>query len=276
MTVARKKRHERLEVRGALWISAGDTSLGGPGRIALLRKVAEHGSINHAAKLLGMSYKTAWDAINSMNALANEPLVERSAGGHGGGFTRLTPHGMKIVERFEHVEAVHRRFLAALDRVGMDLEQDFSLLRVLNMQTSARNQWQGTVTALRAGAVNDEVEVTLDGGLRLVAIITRGSTNSLALRVHQEVIALVKSSAIMLATGLADAKVSAENRLEGAIAQVTSGAVNAEVEIDADGGVPIVSIVPQTSIKSLGLRAGVRVTALIKPSDIILAVIPER
>lgn len=273
MPRARRKHPDRLELRGALWIVAGDQNLGGPGRIALLRAVAEHGSINQAAKLLGMSYKTAWDAIDSMNAMAAEPLVERGTGGRGGGFTRLTAHGMKIVERFEQVDAMHRRFLAGLDRVGMDLGQEFSILRVLDLQTSARNQWEGTVSVLRAGAVNDEVEVALPGGLKIVAIVTRASANALHLRVHQNVIVLVKSSAIVLASGLAGVRLSAENRFDGTVAEVINGTVNGEVSIDGDGGVPIVAIVTQAAIRSLGLRAGSRVTALLKPSDVILAVV---
>lgn len=273
MTRERRKRRGPLELRGALWIAAGDRNLGGPGRIALLRAIAEHGSINQAAKLLGLSYKSAWDAIDSMNALAGEPLVERTAGGRGGGFTKLTPYGLKLAERFEQVDAVHRRFVAALDRAGMDLDRNFSILEVLNMRTSARNQWEGTVTALRAGAVNDEVEVTLAGGARIVAIVTRESTSSLPLRVHQGVIALVKSSAIVLATGLSEAKISADNRLEGTVTRVVPGAVNAEVAIDADGGIPVVAIVTQGAVASLGLREGARVTVLVKPSDVILAVV---
>jgi molybdate transport system regulatory protein len=273
MTAPRRRRAERLSLRGALWIAAGDRNLGGPGRMSLLRAVAEHGSINSAAKELGMSYKAAWDAVDSMNALAVEPLVERVTGGRGGGFTRLTPYGLGLVERFGAVEAAHRRFLAALDRVGMDLTQEFSLQKVLDMRTSARNQWEGTVTALRAGSVNDEVEVTLAGGVRLVAIITRESTSSLGLHVHQQVIVLVKSSAIVLATGLADAKTSAGNRLDGTVTRVVAGAVNGEVTIDADGGVTVVAIVTQGAIESLGLRDGARVTALFKPSDVIVAIV---
>ena len=273
MTRVRRKRPDRLELRGALWIAAGEENLGGPGRIALLRSIAEHGSINQAAKLLGMSYKTAWDAIDTMNAMSGEPLVERGAGGRGGGFTRLTAHGMKIVERFEQVDAVHRRFLAGLDRIGMDVKQDFSILKILDMQTSARNQWEGTVSALRAGAVNDEVEIALPAGVRLVAIVTRASVSALRLRVHQSVIVLVKSSAVVLATGLADVRISAENRFEGMVADVVTGEVNGEVTIAADGGTPVVAVVSQAAIRSLGLRAGVRVTALIKPSDVILAVV---
>jgi molybdate transport system regulatory protein len=275
MRPVRRPRPARLAVRGVLSLTAGDEIVGGPVRVALLRAVAGHGSINAAAKVVGLSYKAAWDAIEAMNRMAAEPLVERVTGGRGGGSTRLTPYGQRLVERFTDLEQAHARFVAALDRAGMDLTQPFSLLKVLDMQTSARNQWEGTVTALRAGAADDEVEVTLAPGVRIVAIVTRESTASLALRVHQPVIVLVKSSSVILATGLGDARLSAENRLEGTVTAIVPGAVNGEVVVEAEGGVPVVAIATQAAIVALALAVGERVSVLVKPSDIILAVVRQ-
>ena len=96
------------------------------------------------------------------------------------------------------------------------------------MKTSARNQWVGTVSAIRAGAVNDEVELSLPGGARLWAIVTRESTEALALQLQQTVIALVKSSSVMLATGLGDAKLSARNRFDGRVSAVKPGDLTAK------------------------------------------------
>ena len=268
-----RRKNQRLELKGLLWMAVGDRSLGGPGRMGLLRAVAEQGSITHAAKAFGMSYKGAWDAIDAMNALSGTPLVERSTGGRGGGFTRLTEHGRRLVERFEAVEAVHRRFLKLLDNGSMNLDQDFSLLNVLTMKTSARNQWVGTVTGIRAGAVNDEVELTLSGGARLAAIVTRESTQALDLRLQQTVVALVKASSVLVATGLESARVSARNQLEGKVRCVTAGAVNAEVLIETDDGVAIVAVITQAAARELGLAPGVRATALVKASDVLLAVV---
>ena len=262
----------RLALDGAVWLTVGDENLGGHGRMGLLRAIAEHGSITQAAKAFGMSYKAAWDAIDHMNTLAGEPLVERSTGGRGGGSTRLTERGLRLVERFAHIHAAHRRFLGLLDQASIDLDQDFSLLKVLNMKTSARNQYVGTVTAVRSGAVNDEVELTLPGGMRLVAIVTRESTEALALRTNMTAIALVQASEVMLATGLEDAKVSARNRLPGTVAAVNPGAVNAEVLIDIDGGGQVAAIVTLGSLKAMGLAPGVQATALFKASSVILAV----
>lgn len=272
-TRARRKKNQRLELKGLLWMAVGDQNLGGPGRMGLLRAVAEHGSITQAAKAFGMSYKGAWDAIEAMNTLSGTPLVERSTGGRGGGFTRLTEHGRRLVERFEAVEAVHQRFLQLLDAGSMDLDEDFSLLRVVNMKTSARNQWVGTVSGVRAGAVNDEVELTLAGGTRLAAIVTRESTQALGLRLQQTVVAMVKASAVLVAVGMQDAKVSARNQLHGTVRTVTPGAVNAEVVIETADGVSIVAVITQAALRELGLAPGAPATALVKASDVILAVL---
>jgi len=200
-------------------------------------------------------------------------VVERSIGGKGGGATKVTEFGQRLIARYEQVHAVHQRFLGLIEQGAMDLDQEFSLLKVLNMKTSARNQWLGTVTAVRAGAVNDDIEIALPGGQRLAATVTRASTESLALRPQMAVIVLIKSSAVMLAVDLTGARVSARNRIEGRVASVTPGAVNAEVVLRAEGGVEVVAVVPQGAVAELGLSPGAEVTALIKASDVVLAVV---
>lgn len=269
---ARRHKNKRLELKGAVWMTVGGANLGGTGRMALLRAVAAHGSITQAAKTFGMSYKAAWDAIDTMNTLAGEPLVERTTGGRGGGSTRLTERGERLVARFGEIDAAHQRFLALLDDASIDLDKEFSLLRILNMKTSARNQFIGSVVSVRSGAVNDEVELALPGGQRIVAIVTRESTCSLGLRTNMTAIALIKSSSILVATDLEGARVSARNQLPGRVSGVTPGAVNAEVVLDVDGGGSIAAIVTQGSVKALGLAPGARATALFKASSVILAV----
>src|SRR5690349_7911930 len=93
----RPKTAPQLALDGSLWVTAGGENLGGPARMGLLRAIGERGSITHAARAVGLSYKGAWDAIEAMNRLAGEALVERSAGGRGGGSTRLTAHGLRLV-----------------------------------------------------------------------------------------------------------------------------------------------------------------------------------
>lgn len=75
----------------------GDRPFLGPSRIELLEAIAEHGSIVKAAKAVGISYKTAWENIETMNNLADAPLVERLVGGKEGGGTRLTAQGQQTI-----------------------------------------------------------------------------------------------------------------------------------------------------------------------------------
>ena len=73
-----------FELKGMLSLHAGNRHVGGLDRIELLAAIGETGSISAAARAVGMSYKGAWDAIDAMNNLADEPLVTRATGGKRG------------------------------------------------------------------------------------------------------------------------------------------------------------------------------------------------
>ena len=138
------------------------------------------------------------------------------------------------------------------------------------MKTSARNQFVGKVAAVNAGAVNDEVEIDISGGQRVVAIVTRESTQNLGLAPGREAFALVKASSVLLAVDVARAKLSTRNRLEGTVSRVDPGAVNSEVVIDLPAGGTIAAIVTKESASALGLAVGKPVTALFKASSVIV------
>jgi molybdate transport system regulatory protein len=113
----------------------------------------------------------------------------------------------------------------------------------------------------------------LAGGARLAAIVTQESTEWLALRTQQTAIALVKASAVLLAVDAEGARLSARNRLDGTVRTLVQGSVNAEVTVDSTAGVPVVAIVPRSTSDELRLAPGAPVTAFVKASDILLAVV---
>ena len=90
--------------RFRLRLSVGETIAVGPGKIALLQAIAEHHSLNAAAKSLGMSYKRAWDLINELNGLLNEPAVTSVKGGASGGGTLLTETGVRLVALYRSID----------------------------------------------------------------------------------------------------------------------------------------------------------------------------
>jgi len=262
----------KLTVGADLWLSLGGHSLAAR-RFALLAEIARAGSITRAAKNLGLSYKGTWDAIEQMNNLAGEPLLERTVGGLGGGGTRLTERGTELLRSFALIEAEHARFVERLNRRAGDLSRDVSLVESLAMKTSARNQFSGSVHAVRKGAVNDEVELEIIGGQRIVAVITSASRASLGLKRGARAFALVKASSILVMTGgdgKSGGKLSARNQLEGKVSRIKPGAVNAEVILDLPGGGSIAAIITNLSAKALGLVKGAAATAVFKASSVII------
>ena len=66
-------------------------------------------------------------------------------------------------------------------------------------------------------------------------------------------------------------KISARNQLPGTVKSVTEGAVMAEVVVDVDGGHEIVAAITAESARRLGLTPGARVVAVIKSTEVMLA-----
>jgi len=140
------------------------------------------------------------------------------------------------------------------------------------MKVSARNVLEGTVSALKEGAVNAEVDVTLGGGDKLAAVVTLESARSLGLVVGTKVVAVVKAPWVMLATDGSGYCLSARNILAGTVESVEAGKVNVEVTLALPGGTRITSVVTKEAATELGLKPGVKACAVIKASSVILGV----
>lgn len=142
------------------------------------------------------------------------------------------------------------------------------------MKVSARNVFEGSVSDIKEGAVNAEVELTLGGGEKLVAVVTMASLSNLNINVGKQAVALVKAPWVVLMTDAAGYRLSARNSLEGEVLRVGDGAVNAEVVLKLSGGTEVYAIVTREAVQELGLKPGVKATALIKASHIILGAKP--
>lgn len=140
------------------------------------------------------------------------------------------------------------------------------------MHASARNQFSGTIAAIQAGEINDEVELRLGDGTSILAMITHASKLRLGLQVGTPAIGLVKASSIVLVDDVASYAYSARNQLSGTVSAVRAGAVNTEVEIQVSAGVRVTAIITNHSAGDMGLALGSAVTALFKSSSVILAV----
>jgi molybdate transport system regulatory protein len=95
----------------------------GPGKIALMRAVAETGSVSAAARAMKMSHVRSVKLVAEINALAPAPLIDTRAGGPAGGGAALTALGRQVVEAYAAVEA------AVGDAAAVPLKRLAGLLR---------------------------------------------------------------------------------------------------------------------------------------------------
>jgi molybdate transport system regulatory protein len=139
------------------------------------------------------------------------------------------------------------------------------------LKISEDNAYNGAVLTITHGAVNDEVEVVLDGSpTRITSIVTNKSVRALGLEPGKKVVAIFTPSNVLLLKDAGGVRFSARNQLEGTVTSIKDGVVNAQVQARLDCGETITAMIAIDSLKKLGIEAGARITALIKASAVIL------
>ena len=100
-----------MKVKGNIWVEGKKGAFIGIGRMRLLEKIKEHGSIRVAARSMKMSYRQAWELINSMNRQSSKPIVETATGGVGGGGTLVTKEGEKAIKYYKELRERFDKFI---------------------------------------------------------------------------------------------------------------------------------------------------------------------
>ncbi len=263
-----------MALDGALSLRQGLQTLGGADRVALLEAIRDSGSMTRAAKAVGISYKTAWDRVQDMSNVSAQSLVERSAGGAGGGGTTLTPYALQLIAAFRQLEGEHTRMLGRLSKTLAAPRDALHTLAALGLRTSARNQLAGTVTAVQAGAVNAVVELALPGGVdRVRATLTMRSLAELGIAVGTRAVALIKAPSVFIVQPDAGLRLSVGNGLAGRVSALQVGAVNTEVQVALAGGQTVVAMLSRDSAERLNLAVGMLVQAAFLESSVVLGVV---
>jgi molybdate transport system regulatory protein len=243
--------------------------------IGLLRAIDKIGSINQAAKQMGLSYKGAWQIIERANNLAPKVLIATATGGSKGGGTTLTAAGRSLLELFTRLELQHSQFLGQLNQSLADDPEMMLLLKRQVIKTSTRNQLFGCVTAIHPGAVNAEVFVTLKGGEQVVASVTLASLKELDISVGGDAVLLINAPDIILVADDEDSsRVSARNRLPGSVIRIQHDAVDSEVIIQLPSGETIAATVTRVSAEAMAIQCGSKASAMFKSNAAILGVMP--
>lgn len=90
----------RYQLDGRIWIEGDEGTFLGYGRVVLLERIRDQGSISAAARSMQMSYRHAWLLVDSMNRQSRQPLVVSRSGGKGGGGAMLTEAGERAIDTF--------------------------------------------------------------------------------------------------------------------------------------------------------------------------------
>ncbi len=204
-----------------------------------------------------MSYKAAWQALDTLTNLAGAPLVERVVGGVGGGGAKLTTAAEQLLAA---ADAVRQARVSALAQLG-DGGADLAVAR-LSVRTSMRNQWPCTVQGMQS--CGQIVRVHLRGvgnaaGLAVSARITRESAQLLGLRPGLPVQALCKATAVRVLAAIQAQVPAGSNQWPGRATRVARGELGDEVAAQLDAGVQMVGFAAPAS----GLRVRVRVVLAI-------------
>ncbi len=100
-----------LKPNGRIWIDTDQGAFMGYGRIELLEKIQQTGSLRKASIEMEMSYQKSWKLVTQMNIRAGEPIVSLKKGGKNGGIAQLTPFGEKAILSFKEFDHAFQQFL---------------------------------------------------------------------------------------------------------------------------------------------------------------------
>ncbi|WP_300763988.1 TOBE domain-containing protein [Helicobacter sp. UBA3407] len=267
----------KMRVQGRFWIREQDKNFLGHGKVELLERIAQSGSISKAAKEMRMSYKAAWDSIDLMNNVANEPLVVRVTGGKGGGGTQITQKGLEAIRIFREMERVQQELFTLFESNLNDWDSimDYSkwsdsAKRRFMIKTSARNQLFGEIVLITEGKVNAEVVLKINDSMRISSTITLHSLKDLGLKVGLKAYALIKANWIVVFSEEPKG-ISMQNCIGGVIKHITDGVVNCEIEMECEN-TRFSAVITEESQKNLALKVGQKVWFGFKSNNVILGI----
>ncbi|MES2415051.1 MAG: TOBE domain-containing protein [Pseudomonadota bacterium] len=235
-------------------------------RIEILRLVGESGSISQAAREAQVSYKAAWQAVDTLTNLAGVALVERAVGGAGGGGAKITAAGTQLLAVAKQLADSRADVLAAASAASSALASP--ALPYIGVRTSMRNQLPCVVDKLEVKGQVVRVFLKLAGGSVLVSRITKASAELMGLQKGQQVLALCKATAVTVSLGLGPvASKTGQQKLAGVAQRISRGASGDEVALQLDAGLQLVGFAEAGS----GIKTKAAVTAIVEESALVIA-----
>jgi len=241
-----------MKLDGRFWLTKNGESFLGSGRIELLRQIEITGSMNAAAKEMKMSYKAAWERVNSMNELADKPLIERKTGGKGGGGTKLTPYAYELIATYEKLDALHRQFIERFSEASDSPEHLAKILNRLFLTTSARNQLLCKIVDIEYDNIYAKITMQLNETQKLISTITAKSMKNMNLNIGDEVYSIIKSSDVAVSKeSLAGS--TGTNIIQTELLQVQSNEFQSELRLKIDEKKELIAVVSHEESSSMAI-----------------------
>ncbi len=235
-------------------------------RIEILRQIGKLGSISKAARAVGVSYKAAWQAVDTLTNLSGVALLDRAVGGRGGGGARLTEAGQQLLVAAQTLKAARSQ---AVEQMQGHADLHAETAARLAVRTSMRNQWPCIVSGIAAQGqiVLVTLHATASDGFRVRARITRESSELLGLHKGIAVQALCKATAVHASVRSDSDATETENCWSGLVSRISRGSLGDEISATLGGDLQIVGF----SKPGAGLRTGSRVVMRVDDSAVVLA-----
>lgn len=176
----------RTQVKAKLWlVNDRDEPIMGEGRADLLKAIKDEGSLNKASKKMKISYKHAWLQLNEIEKSLSEPVIIKKRGGKEQG-TFLTEKAIRLLEEYNTYQEILAQTV-----------YDKTFWEVIGMKISARNQLKGKITEIEKEGLIAKVRIALEPAT-ITAVITKEAAEALGLRKDDKVMAVVKSTEVMI------------------------------------------------------------------------------
>ncbi len=241
-------------------------------RIDILRRIDDVGSISQAARGAGVSYKAAWQAIETLGNLAGGPLVEKVVGGARGGGTKLSATGREVLELADELARARAEVLARFRARGSSA---FERIGSTTLQTSLRNQFPATIVKMKIGSALVRLTLRIDDTHLLRASVTKESAQLLGLAEGKSVLALTKATGVEITADFPkethggdnpSGEKRPENQLVGEVIRSERAAKGGECSLRLPSGLVIVGFAKRNH----GLHMNQKAVASISPSAIVI------
>ena len=233
-------------------------------RLLILRSLAKVGSISQAAREAGVSYKAAWQAIDTLSNLSGVALVEKVVGGAGGGGARLTPAGVQLLDAAQKLGTVRKQLLAQMAPASTKNSMPPTSM-ALALRTSMRNQLMAKVMAVKTVGALAWVKVQLSEDMVWVAKITKESAQLLDLVPGMQIMLLCKATAVRISRHLLEKP--GANRAQGKVTR-HSRAKATEISLQIALHISLIGFAEDEQIKT-----GETVYAYLEDSALVLALV---